>query len=66
MTELEFLKHHDNHLFCKEGAPGLATPEEVIADWKVYFEFTDEFPIMSLDEYVATLRFVDKENIDER
>jgi hypothetical protein len=66
MTESEFLTFFDGLLFCTRDAPSLATPEEVIADWELYCEFTDEYPIKSLDEYVATLKIVIKEDIDER
>jgi len=66
MTESEFLTFHVDHLFYARDAPSLATPEEVIADWQLYCEFTDEFPIKSLDEYAATLKIINKDDIDER
>ena len=66
MTESEFLTFHVDHLFCARDAPSPATPVEIIADWELYCEFTDEFPIKSLEEYAATLKIVSKEDIDER
>ncbi len=66
MTESEFLTFHADHLFCVRDAPILATPEEVIADWQLYCEFTDELPIKSLAEYAATLKIINKDDIDER
>ena len=62
MTESEFLTFFDGLLFCKEGAPSVATPEEVIADWELYCEFTDESPIKTLEEYIETLEIVIKDD----
>ena len=58
MTTSEFLTFFDGFLFCKEGAPSPATPEEVVEDWKLYCEYTDDSPIKSLGEYVETLELV--------
>ena len=65
MTELEFLNFHVDHLFCTRDAPSLATPEEVIADWQSYCEFTDESPIKSLDEYASALKVMNVGDINE-
>jgi len=62
MTEAEFLTFFDGFLFCKEGAPSIATPEEVIIDYNLYCEFTDEYPVKTLEEYVATLEMVFKDD----
>lgn len=62
MTESEFLTFFDGLLFCKEGAPSVATPEEVIIDYNLYCEFTDDYPVKTLEEYIETIEIVIKDD----
>lgn len=62
MTEAEFLTFFNGFLFCKEGAPSPATPEEVVSDYRLYCEYTDKYPVKTLEEYIETLEIVSEDD----